>query len=458
MDKSDIESARRAHFRGDGVHHATINNHRFHLRLSKGTHHHLWIDGRQPPLTLDQTAADFLTHIIDAMWLFQRGEGDESEQVIDYVISAMYQKYSRKNKKVTREVLRADLDQLYGKLMNLANGQCPVELGLEQKSIHYDKWSAPARMDLAVTYRCNLKCGKCYLPDCSQGSELSFEDWLRVYEILWKQGIPQLVFTGGEPTLREDIVRLITEADEFATGLVTNGTRLVELSEPLLEASLDYVQVTIESSDPDVHDTMTETSGSHTQTVAGIRKAIKTGLQVVTNTTLSNLNGPHFTETVKWLHSELGVSHIACNTLICSGKGTSYRQEHGMSDEELKPVLDEVCNISRELDIDFQWYSPTCYNIGINPMEMGLGIKCCSAAAHNMTVQPDGTVLPCQSWPEPVGNILTDKWDTIWRNKTCVNLRNRKLASAKCNSCGHFETCGGGCPLDDSPRQNVGGA
>jgi radical SAM protein with 4Fe4S-binding SPASM domain len=99
-----------------------------------------------------------------------------------------------------------------------------------------------------------------------------------------------------------------------------------------------------------------------------------------------------------------------------------------------------------------QWYSPTCYHEGTNPIELGLGIKTCSAAAHNMTVQPDGTVLPCQSWPDSVGNILKNDWTSIWKHPACVKLRKHLFAPEECKGCEYEIQCGGGCPLDESPR------
>jgi hypothetical protein len=69
-----------AQFAAEGVHHATINGHRFHLRLNADARqqHLLWIDGQQPPLILDATAARFMVLLIDAMWEFQQGDGDET--------------------------------------------------------------------------------------------------------------------------------------------------------------------------------------------------------------------------------------------------------------------------------------------------------------------------------------------------------------------------------------------
>ena len=447
---------RKPRYRDDGVLHATINGHRLHLRRKDPTRDNfLWIDGRQPPIVLDRTAAEFVAHLIDAMWLYQRGDGDESRAVSDYVVERMAEKYSAGpapwRRPVKRETIHADLDRIFGTLMSVADGACPADAGLDPKEIRYGEWSAPARFDAAITYRCNLACPKCYVGDRKTGGELDTAGWIKIYDVLWKAGVPQIVFTGGEPTLRGDLVELVGEADEFVTGLVTNGTQLAGLADALHGASLDYAQVTVESFDPKIHDRLTCTEGSHAQTAAGVEKALSAGLQIVTNTTLTRVNAGTFVETLRWLHG-LGVRNTACNTLICSGHGAEHIKENGLDDASLRKVLAASCAAAGELGMTLQWYSPTCYNRGMNPVELGLGIKSCSAAAHNMTIQPDGTVIPCQSWPDSVGNILEDEWAAIWRHPTCVKLRERGFAPEECRGCEYETLCGGGCPLDTAPR------
>ena len=459
-DGQELTVERKSHFKDDGVKHATINGHRFHLRRKDPTRDNfLWIDGRQPPIVLDRTAAEFVSHLIDAMWLYQQGDGDESRTVIDYVVGTMAEEHSKGLmpwRRVKREKIVADLNRLFGTLMSVAEGACPTEAGLDPKELKYGDWNSPARMDLAITYRCNLKCPKCYVGERHVDRELSTTEWVRVFERLWKAGIPQVVFTGGEPTLRDDLIELVSQADEFVTGLVTNGTKLSDLAEPLRDASLDYAQITVESFDPTVHDRITSTEGSHAMTLAGIRKALSVGLQVVTNTTLTKANAASFNETIEWLHG-LGLKSVACNTLICSGHGVEHKKENGLGDVELEETLEAACRTAEKLGMTLSWYSPTCYRQGTNPVELGLGIKACSAAAHNMTVQPDGTVLPCQSWPESVGNILHDEWAAIWKHPTCVKLRAHLFAPEECTGCEYKILCGGGCPLDTSPRTKIRG-
>jgi len=65
-----------------------------------------------------------------------------------------------------------------------------------------------------------------------------------------------------------------------------------------------------------------------------------------------------------------------------------------------------------------------------------------------MATEPDGTVIPCQSYNiAPLGNILTDDWQSIWQHPTCQKIRQRKYVPEKCHECPTLNTCGAGCPL-----------
>jgi radical SAM protein with 4Fe4S-binding SPASM domain len=439
----------------DGISHATINHHRFHLRLKDPTRENfLWIDGRVL-LVLNGVATDFVGGVIEAMWKFGQGQGDATEAVREYVVEQMYAKYWARLalplRMVTRNRLRRDLDNVFGMLMCIAENRCPVEAGLDAREVAIEKWAAPARMDLALTYRCNLNCRHCYTWAGPNGDhkELNTEDWGKIIERLWQIGIPNVVFTGGEPTLRDDLVKLVRKAEQFVTGLVTNGTHLAELAPQLCEVSLDYVQVTLESADATIHNAMVGADfDAFGETVNGIRKALDLGIHVVTNTTLIEQNARGLNELLRF-GKEIGLKDMACNTLICSGRGIAAKQASGLATDELKRILEEAIKTAQELGINFDWFSPTCY-LHLNPLELGFGAKGCSAAAYNMTVQPDGTVLPCQSWPETVGHILSDPWEQIWNMPICIKLREHGFTRerSECSRCVHNEVCGGGCPLE----------
>ena len=64
-----------------------------------------------------------------------------------------------------------------------------------------------------------------------------------------------------------------------------------------------------------------------------------------------------------------------------------------------------------------------------------------------MCVEPNGDVLPCQSYYKPVGNILRNEWDAIWNHDLSIRLRERQGLPEKCGGCALLSECGGGCPL-----------
>ena len=114
----------------------------------------------------------------------------------------------------------------------------------------------------------------------------------------------------------------------------------------------------------------------------------------------------------------LGVKNIAFNSLIRSGRG---EEAEGITYDELKSILTKVKSMADEKGINMVWYSPTPY-CEFNPVNYSLGIKQCTACSLNMAIEPDGTVIPCQSYYEPLGNILTDPWEGIWNHDLCKRI------------------------------------
>jgi radical SAM protein with 4Fe4S-binding SPASM domain len=269
-------------------------------------------------------------------------------------------------------------------------------------------------------------------------------------DCLQQIGVFILTFTGGEPTLRDDLFELLLYAQNkgMVTGLVTNGRKLVDKDyiKALERAGLDFVQVTLESHEANVHDKMTGAKGSWKETVAGIRNAVSSQMYVTTNTTLSKHNARDFLTTIDFL-KELDVAAFGCNSLIYSGKGPAVSEEFALSIETLKEILPKARDKANSLGLKFLWYTPTQY-CRLDPVKLGLGVKSCTAAMVNMCVGPNGDVYPCQSYFESLGNILKDEWKRIWNHPLAVRIRKREYAESKCKDCPQLQVCGAGCPLE----------
>lgn len=357
-----------------------------------------------------------------------------------------------------RETLAADFDQVAERVEGLLDpdGPCPVhEMNLEILPPFSVRPSAPYRMDLALTYQCNNACLHCYNARARSFPQLSTDHWFKILDQLWELGIPHIVFTGGEPTLRSDLPELIAHAEHNGqiTGLNTNGRNLKDASyvRRLVDAGLDHVQITLESHLAEIHDELVAHRGAWEETVAGLRNVLDTRLYVMTNTTLLKRNAPHLAGTLDFL-SEVGVPTVGLNALIYSGRGETVGT--GLTESSLPPLLTMARERIAAHHQRLIWYTPTQY-CHFDPKQLELGVKGCTAALYNMCVEPDGGVIPCQSYYHTLGNLLTDSWDSIWNHELSVSLRERKNVPIDCLNCRLLPECGGGCPLARSHQQPV---
>ena len=334
----------------------------------------------------------------------------------------------------SKEQLSDDLATMIRSLVAIARGQEPeAEVAPLTLGEYAPEMTAPHRMDLMVSamtrggaWHCNQKCLHCYAAGqpLSDAPELTTAQWKEILSKLRAANVPQVTFTGGEPTLRADLVELVEVAQWFVTRLNTNGRLLTpELCRRLYEASLDSVQVTLYSHDPAIHNALVGAEGFD-DTVAGIRNAVAAGLSVSVNTPLCSLN-TDYAATVRFVH-ELGVRYVTCSGLIPSGsaEGAESRATR-LTEEQLTDVLRRAVTAAEELGMEMDFTSPgwlkeeTLRSMGLTL------VPSCGACLSNMAIAPDGGVIPCQSWlsSQPLGNMLTDDWDKIWQSQRCAAIR-----------------------------------
>ncbi len=366
----------------------------------------------------------------------------------------------RRMYRVNAETAKKDYEKLVYTVSTLAQTEKidPVTfLEIEKEEPFSYQYSAPLRMDMALTFRCQNDCVHCYAGGPHATPELTTAQWKTVIDKLSKIGVFILTFTGGEPTLREDLPELLLYAQNkgMVTGLISNGRRLKDKAyvNTLEKAGLDFVQITLESHKPEIHDKMTKTKGSWQETVAGIRNATQSQIYVSTNTTLSKHNAEEFLTTVDFIKS-LDVDAFGCNSLIYSGKAPAASEEFALSIEDLNVLLPKIRDKAHLLGLKFLWYTPTQY-CNFDPVQIGLGVKSCTAAMINACVGPNGDVYPCQSYFESLGNILTDSWEKIWQHPLAQKLRKREYVEEKCRDCRELPVCGGGCPLELQNKEHL---
>jgi len=383
-------------------------------------------------LPLDISWSILLACYMDALQPFAGKEIAEAEweYVTDKAVAA-----TRKVYRTTQpEQIRSDLEVLLDCLTAVARGRQPA-LTIQPISLgeYAPLMQAPHRMDLMVSsmmkdgaWHCNQKCLHCYAADqpLAKVPELDTDQWLAVIEKCRAAGISQLTFTGGEPTLRHDLVNLVNAAQWFVTRLNTNGRMLTSfLCKDLYEASLDSVQVTLYSADEEVHNQLVGAPG-YGDTVSGIKNAVAAGLNVSLNTPLCSVNRDYLA-TVQFADS-LGIRYLSCSGLIpaggaCGEASRATRLTPGELTAVLRPAMEYAVRHGIEISFTSPGWLPdeTLAALGFTE------IPSCGACLSNMAVAPDGTVLPCQSWlgGPGLGNLLHTPWRRIWNSPACSKIR-----------------------------------
>lgn len=361
---------------------------------------------------------------------------EDMERVMRAAVEKTCKVYSAPRKQVAD-----DLQEMLAMFYDVARGIAP-HVGSQAVSLRsYAKhMSAPHRMDLMISsmvsedgrWNCCLKCRHCYAAGqpASSVKELTAGQWKTVIDRCRDAGIPQLTFTGGEPTMREDLAELVDYSRWFVTRLNTNGCRLTkELCAALREASLDSLQITLYSSNPDIHNRLvgaglSGTDGGFEQTMAGLSNALEAGLNVSVNTPLCRENEDYLS-TLHYLHGR-GVRYVTCSGLIETGSASSPNSVSSqISPEEMGGILTSAAGFCKDAGMEISFTSPGRAEAALLK-RLQISVPMCGACLSNMAVAPDGTVVPCQSWLSKgcsLGNLLTTPWKHIWNQDTCKSIR-----------------------------------
>lgn len=254
---------------------------------------------------------------------------------------------------------------------------------------HSAELTAPFRIDCALTYR--LPPGEMAeaAPVKRVDRELSTEEWQAILDQAWRAGIPHVTFTGGEPTLREDLPALIAHAEKNGQvcGLLTDGLKLAdpEYLQTLLQTGLDHVLLLLQPG-----------AGKSWQ---ALERLMPEDLFVTVHMTLNPQNANDMPATLKRL-AGLGVRNISASII----------------DLSLRPELEKLSRLAAELNLTLRFDLPVPYSEQ-NPVTLETEFDSVPPGAGNawLYVEPDGDVLPAQGMAQHIlGNFLTDKWETIY--------------------------------------------
>ncbi len=319
-----------------------------------------------------------------------------------------------------------------------------------------------------VTRRCNLKCLHCYAQATAGPApdELSHQAALDLLRDLKDFGAPVVLFSGGEPLLRPDLLELVDRAAAHGMRAVisTNGTLISrDLAWRLKDLGLSYVGISLDGTAA-VHDRFRGQPGSFAAAMAGVRHCQEMGLKVGLRFTVSRLNYREI-PAIFDLVEEYQLPRICFYHLVYAGRGTKLVAE-ALSHSQTRELLDLICARTRQifasgrtvevLTVDNHADGPYIYlkllkedpqraaevlellkmNEGNNS---GRGIGC---------VSWDGEVHADQFWRHySFGNVRRRPFGEIWTDLSdplMARLKDKKrYVGGRCARCRWLEVCAG---------------
>lgn len=286
----------------------------------------------------------------------------------------------------------------------------------------------PIGATLELTYRCNLKCIHCYVRN-SSSEEMSLKDWKRAIEVLRKNGILSLTFTGGEPFVRKDAVEIMEFASDkdIALRIFTNGSLLnKEILKRINQMKILEVEMSIYGKEA-VHDSITGEKGAFRRLLSSLKILRENGLTVNLKMVVMKKNWKEI-ERVKEIGEFYG-SKTYFDFFI------TPRDNGDMVPTLLRLKRDELLKSMRLIKNNFE----TCET---KSNDVKNKKYLCGAGVNFFNINPQGIVSPCIQLRIPCGNIISNNFEEIWNGKKMKEIRRvlKKLVQ-KCEGCKSADFC-----------------
>jgi len=282
--------------------------------------------------------------------------------------------------------------------------------------------------------------------DTEADGVLSTEEAFTVIDQIRATGNPVVVLSGGEPLLREDVYAIARYGTEKGLRMVmgTSGYLIdKETAVNLKDAGIRAVAISLDSKDPEVHDSFRGVDGVWEKAVHAIGHCRDAGIAVQINMSVMRSAISEVKDVIR-LGTSLGVCDYQLFFPIPTGRA---RQIEPRSPEEYEELIRHLLIRYQNSGINIR---PTCApqfrriaeDLGITNPAWGRG---CLAGITYCRIFANGDVTPCPYLPVSAGNVRTTSFLEIWNNSPLfVALRNPDLITGKCGQC-NFKTICGGC-------------
>lgn len=299
---------------------------------------------------------------------------------------------------------------------------------------------------LELTYRCNHRCLFCSCPwesdETYRKDELKTEQWFAVIDELMKNGVSAFTLTGGEPLMREDLIRIIEYILQKGASLnmISNGRKIDD-------EFLDYIakkKISICISIPGIETFVEHTGVDNVEHVLSLFEKTKIrGIQATANIAVTKKNLPELYENIAYALIK-GADYVLLNRFLPGGRGLQ-NQEYLLTKKETNRMLDiaetvlakanKYGHVGTELPLCAIDHPERYKHIQVSNL--------CSAAKGFCVVDPSGYLKVCNH--SPIRICRYDELETLEQNEYWMQFRNRDYLPEMCKDCDKKSKCDGGC-------------
>ena len=320
-----------------------------------------------------------------------------------------------------------------------------------------------------ITSNCNLRCQHCFVSDAKAlliNKDLSTKKCISIIDQLKCLGVYLIIFSGGEPFLRNDFLDIVeyTKNNNISVVIHTNSLLITDETisklNSLLHPKMDILQISLDGATKKTHETI---RGRHTfdKTIDNIKTISQTNIKLRVNFTPTKFNVIELPDTFS-LCSSMDVAYFGFSDFLELRESYNFGPDENVLlkaiAETIHRSLNSFSEFSYQLDtkILYQRYTNVTNNYNASLKEKIQNHKSvrCSSSFRSMALRSDGRVflcIPasyCDSDMLCLGDVkresLSDIWSYRLNNILYVGRDAEKLSCYK-NKCEFFEKCRGGC-------------
>jgi len=303
---------------------------------------------------------------------------------------------------------------------------------------------APPFASWIVTRACNLTCYYCFADARKRDpDELSTAEAKTVLEDLAAHGVFLVNFLGGEPLMRRDIYELIDHASDlgvYAT-ILTNGTLVRnDTVSRLKDVGCQMIGVSVDSHDPEVHDSVRGKKGSLAAAMRTVRETVAAGIRCSVRLVVTEASLPAIPELFRWALDE-GVEELIVIPIFMVGRAAGSaddRRADIMGKQYFAQALETLRELADPLGLSVPREDLACtIGIELNPPQgehhhagHAIGFERttgCKVGRFAVNIQPNGDVHSCPFVHYNIGNLRRQSIAEIWQHPLLNKSRNEDL-------------------------------